>query len=478
MDRRKIKILMLAAEASPLVKVGGLGDVVGALPAALGALGVDTRIMLPFYGLVSPRKQKISKVFSFEVAEGGRKEKASLWRTVLPGSRTTVYLVKHPYFRGKEIYAGGRLAKGKKYTRGQDDIRRFAFFDKAAVAALEKLDFKPDILHFHDWHTALVPDYLKRSGIRIKTVFTIHNLANQGLMDGRFFKRENLAVLSGFPPQISQDFMARGVLNSDFITTVSPTYAREILTPEQGVGLEGVLAARRKDLRGILNGLDTDFFDPANDPFLKKKFSAPDLGSKRDNKLELQRRFGLPRDARVAVVSLVSRLVWQKGLELITDDFADLDCQFIFLGAGEKEYENRLKKLAKKYPDKVAARFGFDEGLAHKIYAGSDIFLMPSRFEPCGLGQMIAMRYGTVPVVRSTGGLADTVDRKTGFAFKEFRAKALYHALATAIDSFYHRPRLWKGLRAAGMRKDFSWTESAKIYLKLYQKLIRNGRFH
>jgi starch synthase len=277
--------------------------------------------------------------------------------------------------------------------------------------------------------------------------------------------------------------MVQGILSSDAITTVSPTYAKEILNHYEGAGLDNILKKRKNDLHGILNGIDTDFFNPAKDKFIQQKYAAKTIDKKTKNKLALQKKLGLPQNKSIALAGLVSRLVWQKGIELFTEKFSQLNCQFIFLGAGDKKYEALLKNLEKKYPRQFRVILGFDEALAHQIYAGADIFLMPSRFEPCGLGQMIAMRYGTVPVVRKTGGLADTVEgvksqkskvksnMETGFVFKKFDSATLYKTLKQALNVYYNKPKIWHRLQLNGMKKDFSWNKSAKEYLKLYKKL-------
>jgi len=270
--------------------------------------------------------------------------------------------------------------------------------------------------------------------------------------------------------------MAEGILNADLINTVSPTYSREILTEEYGAGLEKILNKRKKQLYGILNGIDTDFFNPAADNLISQKYSIKNLNDKTANKLALQKQLGLPMDKNTALVGLVTRFVQQKGVELITENFSKLNCQFIFLGTGEKKYEDALLVLAKKFPKQFSAQIKFDEKLAHEIYAASDIFLVPSRFEPCGLTQMIAMRYGGVPVARATGGLADTVNNKVGFIFNNFSTSEFYKTLNLALKIYYEKPKTWRQLQMNGLKQDFSWNKSAREYLKLYKKLIETKK--
>ena len=459
-NKSKIKVLFLSAEVAPLAKVGGLGDVAGALPKALAKLGVDIRIYLPFYGLIDQKKYPAKKIIGqLTVPTGDANEIIDVYQANLPNTKIPIYLIKHNFFNPKEIYSGARVMLGGKYTRQPDDLNRFAFFTRTALAAAKKLNFQPDVVHANDWHAALAADFIKTLNrqnnffAKTKTLYTIHNLANQGLTKGK-------------------NYMAEGILNADLINTVSPTYAKEILTAEYGAGLENILAKRKKQLYGILNGIDIDFFNPKTDKLIKFNYSADSLSGKAANKAELQRRLGLPQGKNTALAGLVTRFVGQKGIELITEKFSKLNCQFVFLGTGEKRYEDALLELAKKFPKQFSVQIKFDEKLAHEIYAASDIFLVPSRFEPCGLTQMIAMRYGGVPVVRATGGLADTVNKKNGFTFKNFAAAKFYKTLSQALEIYYDQPKIWRRLLLNGMKQNFSWDKSAKEYLKLYKKLI------
>jgi len=460
-NKSKIKVLFLSAEVAPLAKVGGLGDVAGALPQALDKLGVDIRICLPFYGLINKKKYPAKKIISkLIVLIDNKKETIDVYQTNLPETKIPVYLIKHNFFNSKQIYSGTRIILNGKYTRRANDLKRFAFFTRAAMETAKKLNFQPNIIHSNDWHTGLTANFIKTFNqqnnffTKAKILYTIHNLANQGI--------------SG-----NINFMAQGISGSDLINTVSQTYAKEILTKEYGADLEKILAGRKEDLSGILNGIDTNFFNPATDKLISQKYSLKNLKKKTSNKLALQKQLSLPQNKNIAVVGLVTRFVWQKGIELITEKFSKLNCQFVFLGTGEKKYEDALLNLAKKYPKNFKTIIKFDEKLAHEIYAGSDIFLVPSRFEPCGLTQMVAMRYGTVPVVRETGGLKDTVNNKVGFTFKKFDPTEFYKTLEKTLAVYCHKPKTWRQLQLNGMKQDFSWNKSAKEYLKLYKKLSK-----
>lgn len=437
--KKNLKILIAASEITPLAKVGGLGDVIGALPKALAKLNLDVRVIIPFYGGIDRDKYR-AKLIKNDIPVNG--QTVSLWQTFLPETKIPVYLIKHELFKSRNIYHSA-------LADSQTDIEKFTFFSQAVSPALETVNFQPNVIHLNDWHTAAIS-----SRSNSHTLLTIHNLANQGIMQTG---KHNL--------------LAEGILNSNLINTVSPTYAKEILTKEYGAGLEKILAQRKNQLYGILNGLDTNFFNPAADKFIHKNFSGKSLKEKVVNKLNLQRQLGWPEDKNTALVGLVTRFVRQKGVDLITEKFASLNCRFIFLGTGEKKYEQALMNLEKKYPDKFKTQIKFDEKLAHQIYAASDIFLVPSRFEPCGLTQMIAMRYGAVPVVRSTGGLKDTVNNNNGFSFKRFNSDKFYKTLGRALNIFYHQPKIWHQLQLNGIKKNFSWDKPAKQYLKLYRKL-------
>lgn len=482
LKKNNIKILMAAAEIAPFAKVGGLADVVGSLPPALKKLGCDIRLIMPFYGSIKKQeiKAKIIKK-NILIPTDGKNEKISLWVARLPGTKIPVYLIENKKHFGKnEIYWG-------------NNSERFLFFCLSVFYAMPILKFRPDIIHCHDFHTALLINIIKAAKNdyykNTKTIYTIHNLNYQGNAETEVLKTGNLSknslkTLSRDVQDGDINFMAQGILNADIITTVSKNYAKEITTSMYGARLDNIIRKRKNDLFGILNGIDINFFNPEKDKYIKKKYSRRTIENKITNKVYLQKKLGLPQNENIPLVAMITRLAWQKGVELLTEKFMGLDCQFVILGTGQKEYEVYLKKLSKKFPEKFSAQIKFNVSLAQQIYAASDIFLMPSRFEPCGLGQMIAMRYGSVPVVRATGGLSDTVKEcrmsnlecriknGTGFVFQNFNSSALYNKLKYATNIFYNKPDIWRRLQINGMKKDFSWDKSAKEYLILYKKLF------
>ncbi len=464
MRNKEIKILMASAEAAPFAKVGGLADIVGSLPGALKKLGCDVRVIIPLYGSVDRKKYKLKKTFSnVLILTNGRIVKVNLWQTNY--HEVKFYFIDYKkYFGNKKVYFG-------------NNAERFLFFSSVCLRILPVIKFKPDIIHCHDFHTAMITDLIKARNLSYKTLYTIHNLNYQGKSEIEVLSSGNLAVdslesLTKDAQDNDINFMTQGIINAGLVNTVSPTYSKEMATSVYGAGLEKIIKQNQSKISGILNGLDVDFFNPAADRNIKYKYSIKTLNNKIKNKLYLQKLLGLPADKNIALVGFISRLAWQKGIELIAEDLIeDSNCQFIFLGTGQKNYESYLKKLGRKYPDKVSARIEFDIKLAQMIYAGSDIFLMPSRFEPCGLGQMIAMRYGAVPIVRATGGLEDTVDEKVGFSFIDFSPEKLFQALKKALNIYYSKPKKWQKIQKNGMKRDFSWNKSAKEYLKLYSKL-------
>jgi starch synthase len=468
---KKLKILMPAAEAAPFAKVGGLADVVGSLPPALKKLGCDVRVIMPKYGSIDEGKFMLKKIREqVPVPSDGKSLKVDVWQGTMPGKGVTVYFIEHKKFFGrKEVYHG-------------NNAERFLFFSQAALHVLPVIDFRPDIIHCHDFHTALIPDLLKCSDYAffsgIKTLLTIHNLNYQGASGIEILSTANLSKDSLHSLKIDArdgdiNFMVQGILNADLVNTVSKKYAREIRTAFYGAKLDNILEKRKSDLSGILNGIDTDLFDPAKDKLIKSRYSAGRPEAKRRNKAHLQKRLGLEPDPAKPLAGLISRFVWQKGIDLFTEDFLRLDCQYVFLGTGAPEYEEQIRRLAKKYPDRFSANLTFDLGLAQEIYAGSDLFLMPSRFEPCGLGQMIAMRYGSLPVVRRTGGLADTVDAKVGFSFADFSAEAFLGTLKKAVNLYHKDQEKWQAMVKEAMGRDFSWRRSAQEYLGLYKKILK-----
>lgn len=475
---QKISVAILGAELTPLAKVGGLGDVVGALPKTLFELGVDVATFIPFYGSIDRAGLKLELVAKDLTVEANGAFKLSVWQTCLPGSEAKLYLLEHPYFSGQEIYSHEQLV-GKDLK--VSEVEKFILFSQASLVAMKAINFKPQIIHLNDWHTAPLLAFLAEDKkdeasffAGTKTVYTIHNLANQGKYSRNELRLPaNDVVAKACLDGKDINFMAMGILGADIVNTVSKTYAKEILTPEQGAGLEQVLLQRKDSLYGVVNGIDTEFFNPATDSCLWQNYDAANLDKKRVNKLNLQKELGLPESADTPVFGLVSRLVNQKGLDLLDEKIANLRAQFIFLGTGQKDVEERVAAWAQKYPQAVKAIIGFDAKLAQRIYAGSDIFLMPSKFEPCGLGQLIAMRYGTLPLVRKTGGLADTVTSKKGYLFKGYDNKSLLRCLKKAATNFQKDPGAWKACQTLVMSLDFSWKKPAKTYIKLYKKALR-----
>lgn len=457
---------MAAAEAAPFAKVGGLADVVGSLPLALAKSDCDVRVFIPLYGTIDREKFRLKKLLAdVNIDSAGSKEKVNVWQAKLKDSKVIFYFLECRHFSKNIIYK----------PEGENQSGEYLFFSVAVVAVLPILKFQPDIVHCHDCHTAMIPDLLKRSGDAFfkntKSVFTIHNIKYQGSNSPLILNIADLNVDSLDSLKIdAQDgeinFMVQGILNADIVTTVSKTYAKEIATADYGFGLEKVIKNRKK-IYGVVNGIDVKLFNPATDKLIFKKYSAKTLKNKTENKLALQAKIGFEQTKEVPLISMVTRVGWQKGFDLFTDELFKLPCQFVILGTGEKIYENKLLDLAKKYPNKLKYKNYFDLKLAQQIYAGSDIFLMPSKFEPCGLGQMIAMRYGTIPVVRATGGLADTVNNKVGFKFKEFSPEEMIKTIKKVLVLYKNKDK-WLTMQKNCMSSDFSWSKSAKDYINLY----------
>lgn len=462
-----MRILFIASEAFPLAKVGGLADVTSSLAIALQDSGHEPCLILPRYGSIRIPVQDI-QVKNVVVSFMGHYEQVALKMTRLK-KRIPVYLVENDdYFGTEEIYT-------------QDELKRFLFFSLSIPAIISQLDLHPDIIHCHDWHTALVPLWLKQAKIALPSIFTIHNLAYRGSFDQQFFLDSGLSrvwqeYISVSAPRPSLNFMSQGILLADIVTTVSPTYASEILTPQYGEGLEQLLNYRRNELYGIVNGIDYDEYNPATDPYLERNYDSTTIERRADNKLALQRKSGLPQNSDIPLFGMVSRLEEQKGIDLllqVIDPFiTETRAQLVILGEGREHYHKLLAEAALKYPDRLAVFIANDERLARLIYSGSDIFLMPSRFEPCGLGQLIAMRYGAIPVVRHTGGLADTVKdvaegNGNGFVFQNYTVLEMVEAIQRAEESFYHQAE-WQNLMRHNMKLDFSWKASARKYEELY----------
>ena len=479
------RVLFIASEAHPLAKTGGLGDVCGSLPPALRALGCDVRLLMPAYRdakrVVGALRMVAQIPIFFTDAP------ATLLEGQLPDSDVPVWLIDYPpaFERDGHPYLA---PDGQPW---HDNAPRFAVLCAATVALANGVsgnDWRPDVVHCHDWQTGLVPALLSATPSRPVTIFTVHNLAYQGLFPADMFLQLRLppalwssAALEFFG-QLS--FIKGGLALADYVTTVSPTYAREIQTPEFGCGLDGLLRHRADRLTGILNGIDSATWNPAMDPHLAQTYTADSLERKRSNKRALQEHVGLARDPERPLIGVIGRMVEQKGFDLALDAWRELapqQAQLVVLGNGESRYEDAWRDTARRYPRQVAVHIGYDEALAHQIEAGADMFLMPSRFEPCGLNQMYSLRYGTVPIVRRIGGLADTVvdataerlanGTATGFTFDAASADALAHAVTRALE-LYRDSKKWRALAVNGMRQDFGWHSSARAYAALYKRAL------
>ncbi|WP_003540325.1 glycogen synthase GlgA [Desulfotomaculum nigrificans] len=474
-----VRVLFVASEGVPFVKTGGLADVIGSLPKELRKQGLDVRVMLPKYGDIPIHlKEKMVSIKKITIPVGWRQQYCGI--EALNQEGVPFYFIDNEYyFKRPGLYGF------------YDEAERFAFFCRAVLESLPHLDFAPQIIHCHDWHTGMVSVLLKAhyknhpfyQGIR--TMFTIHNLQYQGVFPRSILGDllnlgEEYFTIDGveFYGQVS--FMKGGLNFSDLLTTVSETYAREIQDPYYGERLDGLLRYRQKDLHGILNGIDYELYNPANDPLICAPYDWQSLNGKQVNKEKLQRILCLPPRQDVPVIAIVSRLVSQKGLDLVAhvlEEIMNMDVQLVVLGAGEKKYEQLFKDFALRYPDKLSTNLYFGNTLAHRIYAGADILLMPSRFEPCGLGQIIALRYGCLPLVRETGGLKDTIlpyNRYTGagngFSFTNYNAHELLFTLQRAVE-LYQQPEIWFKLVVNAMQSDFSWYKSAQKYKDLYNRL-------
>jgi len=476
-------VLFAASEAVPLIKTGGLADVAGALPLALAGAGMDVRLCLPAYATVRAAVPAARTAVRLRLP--GLPGEVGILDTTLPGTDLPVWLVDYaPAFdRPGHPYLD---AAGRDYP---DNAERFALFARA-VAAIARgeadLPWTPELVHCHDWQTGLVPALLAPGARRPATVFTIHNLAYQGLFPASYVDRLDvprpLWTMQGveFFGQLS--FIKGGLVYADWLTTVSPNYAREICTPEYGCGLDGLLRQRADRLAGILNGADYALWDPASDPHLPHHYDARHLAAKRRNTSALRQSSGLSETPGQPLIGLIGRLVDQKGVDLVLAALPRIlatGAQLVVLGSGEARYERAWRAAAREHPDQVAVTIGYDEPLAHRIEAGADMFLMPSRFEPCGLNQIYSLRYGTLPLVRRTGGLADTVvdpadgGQATGFVFDAATPDALVACVERAC-AIFARPRSWQIIMRSAMRQDFSWNASAARYAALYENALRD----
>jgi starch synthase len=495
MSTRKLKILFVTSEAVPFVKTGGLADVSAALPKVLTEMGHEVRLVIPKYGAVDERKFKVHDIIRLKdisIKIGDKDVVFSLKSCFLPGVRTRVqiyFLENYEYFGNRNsLYVDPKT--GKDY---QDNDERFILLNRAIMEMIIKLGWIPDIVHLNDWQCGLVPAYAKTiykdcEGFdKLKTLFTIHNLAYQGKFPQSSFAKTGLpeslnSEKKGIIHQGKLNFLKSGLIFSDAINTVSETYALEIRTKEEfGEGLKDVLAKRKDKLFGIVNGIDYNTWNPEKDKLIHRNYSIKTIEDKLENKIYLLERFGLKYDPNIPLLGVISRLYDSKGIDLIQKAFNDimkLNVQFILLGTGDFKYHTFFEKMSMKYSDKFSCYLGFSDELAHLIEAGADMFLMPSKYEPCGLNQMYSQVYGTIPIVRETGGLADTVQKYnektgegTGFVFKKYDAGEMISEIKRAIKVFSDKDK-WLKLMKTAMKQDFSWNSSAKKYVELYRKIL------
>lgn len=474
-----MKILFAAAEAYPFVKSGGLGDVVGTLPRALQDLSLETALILPKHAGMDPAFEKtLNRLAEFTVHLSWRKTRCVIWGMDYQGL-SCYFLENDLYFQRDQLYGY------------EDDGERYAFFAKAVLESLTRLPFKPDLIHCHDWHSALIPLLMKTLFghdpfyFGMKTLLTIHNLKHQGFVPHWYYEdvlglKGHLQAWGQLECRGSLNYLKAGILAADHLSTVSPTYAMEIQTPYYGETLDPYLRMRREHLTGILNGIDREKYSPGDDGRLFAPFDG-DLKKKHKNKTYLQKKLGLPVSANRPLLGMVTRLVEQKGLDLVLhvlEEMLALDVQLVLLGSGERRYEEAFEAMARRHPTQLSVNLGFSEDLAHQIYAAADLFLMPSKFEPCGLSQMIAMTYMALPVVRETGGLKDSVTaynqftgEGTGFSFANYNAHELLFTVKEAVALYREKPEVWQQLARQAGKQDFSWIHSAVAYKALYQKI-------
>ena len=480
-----MKILFAASECVPFVKTGGLADVVGALPKEILKAGEDVRVILPLYKAIDQSwRDQMEHMLYFYINLGWRRQYVGIMKLVYAG--ITFYFVDNEQYFGRDYI----------YGMGGDEGERFAFFCRAVLEALTKIDFVPDVIHCHDWQTGLIPILLKAQYKQlehyknIRTVFTIHNLQYQGLFP--IDMMEDLLYLGpwAYTSEALEFFgmcscMKGGIVFADEVTTVSPTYSEEIQTAYYGERLDGLLRSRVDHLSGILNGIDTTEYDPEHDTYIAQNYTAESYDRKVENKLALQRELGLTVDAEIPVIAMITRLSGQKGLDLVEcvlPEIMNTGAQLVVLGTGESRYVDLFSWAQWKYPNQVSANFQMNNVLSHKIYAGADLFLMPSLFEPCGLSQLISLRYGTLPVTRETGGLRDTVlayneytGDGNGFTFLYYNAHDMLHVIENAVRMFHNQRDIFNGLAIRAMKGQYGWDQSAKKYIALYEKLKKEA---
>ena len=478
-----MKILFASSECTPFVKTGGLADVVGALPSELCSQGCDARVILPKYGSIEEKyKNSMRYISNIYIKMGWRSQYCGVFE--LQEGNVTYYFVDNEFYFGS----------GKIYGDISEDVERFAFFDKAVLALLQVIDFWPDVIHCNDWQTGMIPVLIRAHYFyddrynRIKTVMTIHNLRFQGIYDKKTIADVCELDDSFFTPDKLEfykdaSFLKGGLVYADYITTVSPTYAAEIMCYFFGENLNGLLSARKDSIRGIINGIDYNDWNPANDPMIPYNYDIKNFASKKcENKLSLQNETGLCQNGDKFLIGMVTRLTGQKGLDLVEcvmdAIFERDDIQLVVLGTGEPQYENMLRHFSWKYGGNLSAMIMFDNKMSHRIYAGCDAFLMPSLFEPCGLSQMISMRYGTLPIVRETGGLRDSVEAYNeyentgnGFSFANYNAHEMLGIINYAKRVWYKNKNAWHSMVKRAMKTDFSWKNSAKAYIDVYKSL-------
>jgi starch synthase len=486
-----MKIAFVCSEAVPFAKTGGLADVAGSLPKSLEHLGCEVKLFIPKYYSIS--ESEFGLHYNWEIGEIPIKIKnhtryAHVYQSILPGSSVEVNFIDCPhYFHRDQIY-----------TDGFDEDERFILFCRGVIETIQRLKWPPDVIHCNDWQTGLIPLYLKENYAwdslfkKTASIFTIHNIGYQGRFSRNSVKNALIEEELFYPESPIEyhgdfSFMKTAIMYSDVINTVSNTYAKEILTPEFGGGMETVLQQREKDLFGILNGVDYSEWNPEIDKFLPHHYNLSSLEEKIKNKEYLLNKFGLKFNISVPVIGIVSRMVSQKGFDLVEEaspELMQLNAQWIILGSGEDRYEEMFRNLQESYPDKVGVYIGFNNELSHLVEAGVDMFLMPSLYEPCGLNQIYSLKYGTIPVVRKVGGLADTVldwfetklnneETGNGFTFSNYNFKALLETVKKAIDIFADK-KTWKTIQTNGMKENFSWETSAGKYLDLYNNTVKN----